>query len=65
MTTGLLGHITFNELQDWLLSSGLELDVAVALDGGKSTAMYVTHPNEPVEIPAFSDLPIILAVYPR
>lgn len=66
MTTGLLGEISFNDLQTWLFNSGLDLQVAFALDGGKSTAMYVARPSEsPITVSAFSVLPTVLAVYGR
>ena len=39
--TGLFGQISFRDLQQWLLESGLNLDIAFALDGGRSTMLYV------------------------
>jgi exopolysaccharide biosynthesis protein len=65
MTTGTIGQINFYDLQYWLLNSGLDLDVAFALDGGKSTAMFVSNGGDSVHIPAFIPLPTILAVYER
>lgn len=65
MTTGTIGLINFYDLQYWLLNSGLNLDVAFALDGGKSTAMFIANDSNSVHIPAFSTLPTILAVYER
>lgn len=65
-STGLLGEISFNDAQEWLLNSGLDIDIAFNLDGGKSTTMMI----RPMEgqaslIPAVTDLPVILAVYPK
>lgn len=66
ISTGLLGTISLNDLQAWLLGSGLEIDVAFNLDGGRSTAMMLARPGqEPILIPSNSDLPVILAVYPN
>lgn len=66
MTTGLLGEISFYDLQEWLLESSLDIDVAFTLDGGRSTSMYLNRFDKgPVEIAGFSDVPIVLAVYRR
>ena len=66
MTTGILGEISFNDLQSWLINSGLNVNIAFALDGGKSTAMYVANQNgNNVVIPALTAIPTILAVYPN
>ena len=65
MTTGTVGQINFYDLQYWLLNSGLDLNIAFALDGGKSTAMFIANGDDSVHIPAFSALPTILAVYGR
>jgi exopolysaccharide biosynthesis protein len=64
MSTGLAGTLSLNDLQSWLLNSGLDLNIAVNLDGGKSTAMSLNRQGEtPLLVPALSDLPVILAVY--
>ncbi len=64
MSTGTLGQISLRELQNWLLNSELNIKVAFALDGGRSSLMYVrTEP--PIQIPSLVRVPIILAVYER
>lgn len=64
MSTGLAGTISLRDLQTWLVNSGLDLNIAVNLDGGKSTALVLNRPGEsPLLVPALTDLPVILAVY--
>lgn len=64
MSTGLLGLISFYDLQAWLLNSGLEIDVAFALDGGRSTMMKVDGADRfQITIPSFADVPLVLAIY--
>ena len=64
MSTGLSGTISLNDLQVWLLDSGLEINVAFNLDGGRSTGMMLNRPGQnPLLIPSISDLPVLLAVY--
>jgi endonuclease YncB( thermonuclease family) len=66
MVTDVFGTISFAELQSWLLESGLEVNIAFALDGGRSTGMVIRRPDEdPLVISALSDLPLVLAVYGR
>ena len=65
MTTGTFGEVNCYDLQYGLLNSGLDLDIAVALDGGKSTSMFIANGRDSVDIPAFSLLPTILAAYER
>lgn len=64
MSTGILGQISLRDLQTWLLESGLDIDAAFALDGGRSSLLYV-RTEQPVEVPAFSAVPVIVAVYER
>lgn len=64
ISTGILGEISFNDLQEWLLNSGLDIDVAFALDGGKSAALFVQR-TDPITIPSFSAFPVVLAAYGR
>lgn len=66
MATSTLGVISLNDLQAWLLNSGLDLNIAFALDGGKSTAFFANRPHEqPIVIPSLSVLPSVLVVYGR
>jgi exopolysaccharide biosynthesis protein len=66
ISTGVVGQISLRDVQQWLFQSDLALDVAFALDGGKSSTLYVQFSDRPaLLVPAFSDLPIVLAVYPK
>lgn len=62
ISTGLLGQISFRNLQNWLLNSDLEIDVAFALDGGRSAMLFVNG-DTPIEVPGLASVPVILAVY--
>lgn len=53
------------ELAHWLPGSGLALDSALNLDGGRSSGMLVSLPAESIGIPAYVPLPIVVAVYLR
>jgi hypothetical protein len=58
------GHLSLREAQRWLLNSGLNINIAFNLDGGKST-MLIVRPSvgDTLHIPAFSKIPVVLAVY--
>jgi hypothetical protein len=51
------------EMSRYLASSDLELDAALNLDGGASTGLILADPEE--GIPALSELPSVLLVYPK
>lgn len=55
--------LSLYELSQWLAESNLNLDTALNLDGGRSSGMVVTLGSERTVIPAYVDLPIVLAVY--
>ncbi len=54
---------TLAEMSAYVLDSDLELDAALNLDGGASTGLFLADPGE--GIPAFSELPSVLLVYPK
>jgi uncharacterized protein YigE (DUF2233 family) len=56
---------SLHELSEWLAVSGLKLDTALNLDGGRSTGLVVSFPDESTLIPDYVPLPIVVAVYPR
>ena len=58
------GQLSLGEAQQWLLQSGLNINIAFNLDGGKSS-MMILRPSagETLHIPAFSKIPVVLAVY--
>lgn len=55
--------IALADLQAWLLASDLDLEVAFALDGGRSTGMVIQTPSHQESIPAFDRLPSVVVVY--
>ena len=55
--------ITLAGLQAWLLASDLDLEVAFALDGGRSTGMVIQTPSHQESYPAFDRLPSVVVVY--
>lgn len=57
------GHFTLYELSRYLAASDLELDVALNLDGGASSGLYLAEPE--VYVPAFSLLPGVITVHER
>ncbi|HSM58136.1 MAG TPA: phosphodiester glycosidase family protein [Candidatus Sulfomarinibacteraceae bacterium] len=57
------GHFTLYELSRFLAESDLELDVALNLDGGASSGLYLAQPA--LYAPAFSLLPTVITVHER
>lgn len=55
--------LSLTELSRWLAGSNLNLDVALNLDGGRSSGMVVDVGDEHTVIPSYVPLPIVLAVY--
>ena len=61
-----LSETTFSAAQRWLLNSDLDVRIAFALDGGRSSGLFIDHPDGPDETyPAFDRLPSVIAVFPR
>lgn len=54
---------TLAEMSRYLTNSDLDIEAALNLDGGASTGLLLADPAE--GIPAFSELPLVLLVYPR
>jgi Phosphodiester glycosidase len=66
ITTSSLSGIKLVDLSQYLASTDLQLVNAVNLDGGGSTLLALTIPNQPSYfIPSFDPVPTVLAVYPR
>jgi Phosphodiester glycosidase len=57
------GHFTLHQLSLYLTESDLDLDIALNLDGGPSTGIWVSNPRE--VIPSQTLLPIVILVYAR
>jgi len=59
-----LGQLTLRNAQQWLLNSGLDIHVAVNLDGGKSTGLYLGG-DDGSFYPSIDPIPVVIAVYSR
>ncbi len=57
------GYFTLHQISVWLTASDLNLDIAVNLDGGPSSGIFVDEPREGV--PAQTSLPFVILVFPR
>ncbi len=66
------GRILFGEthnliglaaLQAWLLAADLDLTIAFALDGGRSTGLIIRTPAYQRTLPSFDRLPSVIALY--
>ena len=56
--------VTYMDLAKWLGVSGLQIDMALNMDGGTSTELYIAT-GGPSQFTGFKPIPIVLAVYPR
>jgi uncharacterized protein YigE (DUF2233 family) len=56
---------SLDQLADQLASSDLSIDVALNLDGGASTGLYVNGGNPHVEIDSIAKLPLVVVVKAR
>ncbi len=56
---------SLDQLADQLASSDLSIDVALNLDGGASTGLYVNGSNPHVEIDSIAKLPLVVIVKAR
>jgi len=59
------GQLTLRNAIFWLLNSGLDVQIAFGLDGGKSTGMSVGVEGAVFFAPSLDPLPLIIALYPR
>ena len=57
------GYFTLHQLSAYLTESDLHLRIAVNLDGGPSSGMWVANPQE--IIPARTPLPVVIVAYAR
>ncbi|MBN1564613.1 MAG: phosphodiester glycosidase family protein, partial [Anaerolineae bacterium] len=57
--------MSFNELQEWLLSSDLDVQIAFGLDGGRSTGLVINTPGLSALYPSLDKVPAVIAVYSR
>jgi exopolysaccharide biosynthesis protein len=57
--------ITLNDLQTWLLASDLDVQIALGLDGGRSTGMVISTPGYSAVYASLDKVPDVIAVYTR
>jgi len=60
------GHFTLHQLSRYLAASDLDLDVALNLDGGPSSGLYLAPTSDgdrPLHVPAFAPLPAVITVH--
>jgi uncharacterized protein YigE (DUF2233 family) len=55
--------VSLADLQGWLITSGLNIDMALALDGGKSTGLVINVPGHSETYPSLDKVPSVIAVY--
>ncbi|MFP4343549.1 MAG: phosphodiester glycosidase family protein [Anaerolineales bacterium] len=60
-----VGRFSLHELAVWLTESDLEIDVALNLDGGTSTGMWLRAPGVDVRLESYTEVPAVIAVYRR
>lgn len=58
-----LGSFTLYQLSQWLVTSDLELEIALNLDGGTSTGLLLAEP--PLHIASFDLLPVVITAASR
>lgn len=59
------GYLSLSELSVFLTGSDLDIDVALNLDGGGSTGLWLTAPDAAVEINSFTPVPSVITVQRR
>ncbi len=59
------GRFSLHELAVWLTESDLDVDIALNLDGGSSTGLWLRSPAHPVRIESFGELPAVITVEER
>jgi exopolysaccharide biosynthesis protein len=57
--------ISLSELQNWLLSSDFDIQIAFGLDGGRSTSMVINTPGLSTIYFSLDKVPDVIAVYSR
>jgi uncharacterized protein YigE (DUF2233 family) len=59
------GYLTLHELARWLVESDLNLDVALNLDGGQSTGLYLSAGETRIEVDSLVPVPSVVVVQRR
>jgi hypothetical protein len=55
--------VSLADLQDWLITSDLDVYIAMGLDGGKSSGLIVSVPGHSETHPNLDEVPSVIAVY--
>ena len=58
------GYLSLHALAVWLTDSDLEIDIALNLDGGTSTGLWVAGELQEVQIDSFTAVPSVITVGP-
>ena len=55
--------VSLADLQGWLITSDLNIYIALALDGGKSSGLIINTPDHSETYPSLDKVPSVIAVY--
>jgi hypothetical protein len=58
-------RVSLAAMQNWLINSDLNIDMAFGLDGGRSTGLSVSIPGHNETYPSLDQVPSVIAVYLR
>jgi uncharacterized protein YigE (DUF2233 family) len=58
------GYFSLHELATWLVTSDLEIDVALNLDGGKSSGLWLRGEAE-AQVDSFVEIPAVILLWER
>ncbi len=58
------GYFSLHELATWLVASDLEIDVALNLDGGKSSGLWLRGETE-FQVDSFVEIPAVILLWKR
>ncbi len=59
------GYFSLHELAVWLVSSDLGVDIALNLDGGNSSGLWLDEGPHPIQIDSYTPVPAVITVSQR
>jgi uncharacterized protein YigE (DUF2233 family) len=59
------GYFSLHELAVWLVASDLDVDIALNLDGGNSSGLWLDEGPHPIHIDAYTPVPAVITVSQR
>ncbi len=59
------GYFSLHELAVWLTESDLDIDIALNLDGGQSSGLWLSEAHDAAHIDSPTPVPSVIVVYPR